>query len=681
MHIKTDQARLFLLSILLLAAAGTAQEQSVDTNGLGVLIEQANGDQRAKQLPVADFLHKPQIITASLSPLGKTIVIVKREIRGASLWEYNIEGKQPKKLLGRKNVDAIWWSFDGKYLFIRTDDTLSYHDRSTSKTHTFYRLEKDRDQRILTRKKIMSDSLIIMEELPSDEGFRMIKVKLDGSEHEVVRTDWPIYDYLFDSNDDLAFIQTAEGSQKVIYQVIDNGAQELFLKAIVHCEIFDPCAIMSFDSKAQRLYLKTFQLSDRSHIASLDLHNHQWQVLHDDPEAISEAFDTYIDDDNQPALVSYNTDRHRYYGLTTQYQSHLNSIYQLIGNVNIHIKSASLTQPWLLRVYSDNQQHGLFWFYYPGTGQMKRLFNDSGDLGTAVSSRKVSKKHFIRYTASDGMTLYAFLSLPKGVPLTHVPLITKVHGGPWSQVTPGYDSFTQLLVNRGYAVIEPNFRSSTGYGKRYVFNSNLDFGNGRVHQDIVDATRFVLSQGIGDANKSIIIGHSFGGFSALNGVTFSPTDYIAGFAGAPPTDIYKNFSSILKRDKQKNGFHMDAWFKAFGSDITSVTLPKWLSTQSPDKYIDQVKRPLLIWAGGLDNLVRSTEVKRYALDLRRQRKSITLIVDEEQGHNPKSEIAQKAYLTAVDRFIASQVGVVLEVGVPDSVRLYLDNNIVFGDIK
>lgn len=145
----------------------------------------------------------------------------------------------------------------------------------------------------------------------------------------------------------------------------------------------------------------------------------------------------------------------------------------------------------------------------------------------------MARKLPVRWTASGGRA--GFVHLPPGADPARAPLVVLVHGGPHSLVRPDYSNDAQLLANRGYAVFQPNFRASTGLGRELMFAAQGDFGRGRVLADLVEGTRWLLAEGVGDPARVAIAGASFGGYAALLAATFEPALYQAAIAGVPPT--------------------------------------------------------------------------------------------------------------------------------------------------
>ena len=133
----------------------------------------------------------------------------------------------------------------------------------------------------------------------------------------------------------------------------------------------------------------------------------------------------------------------------------------------------------------------------------------------------------ITYKSSDGLEIPAYLTTPKGVPAKGLPVVLFPHGGPWARDSWGYNSMTQFLANRGYAVLSPNFRGSTGYGKKFLDAGNGEWGR-KMQDDLTWGVKYLVEQGIADPKRVGIMGGSYGGYATLAGVAFTPDLYRAG---------------------------------------------------------------------------------------------------------------------------------------------------------
>jgi dipeptidyl aminopeptidase/acylaminoacyl peptidase len=219
------------------------------------------------------------------------------------------------------------------------------------------------------------------------------------------------------------------------------------------------------------------------------------------------------------------------------------------------------------------------------------------------------------------MTIYGYLSLPVGVPARNLPLVLQVHGGPWIRDSCRLDFPVQCLANRGYAVLQVNYRASTGYGKAYQNAGNLEWG-GKVIQDLVDGKNWAISRGIADPERVAIMGGSFGGYAALAALAFHPREFTCGIAMNAISDANLFMASMpLYWTTAKARFET-----RMGRD------PEFLKAISPLHKASQVARPLLIIHNANDVRVKLEHAERMVTALRASGKDVTYLVFPDAGH-------------------------------------------------
>src|SRR5208282_2641072 len=207
----------------------------------------------------------------------------------------------------------------------------------------------------------------------------------------------------------------------------------------------------------------------------------------------------------------------------------------------------------------------------------------------ALENFKLAKVKPIQYKARDGMTIYGYLTTPAGVEAKNLPMVVFPHGGPWGRDLWGYDPNAQWLANRGYAVLQPNFRASTGYGKLYLNAGDRQWA-GTMRTDLLDAKDWAVKQGVADPAKVCIMGGSYGGYATLAGVAFAPDAYACGVDIVGPS----NLNTLLKTIPPYWSTLLAVFHKRMGDD------EEVLKSQSPLFKADQIKAPLLIGQGAND---------------------------------------------------------------------------------
>ena len=255
----------------------------------------------------------------------------------------------------------------------------------------------------------------------------------------------------------------------------------------------------------------------------------------------------------------------------------------------------------------------------------------------------------ITFTARDGMTIQGYLTLPVGVPAKNLPLIVSPHGGPWYRDSWGFDPTVQWLANRGYAVINVNFRGSTGFGVKYLNAGDHQFGTGAVQNDITDASRWAVKEGIADPKRVGIMGGSFGGYATLCGLTFTPEVYACGVEVVGPSCVKTLLSSIPAYWAPRR----QRWLNRFGDVFADSTLDQRIS---PLYHADAIRAPLLIGHGVNDPRVKLVESERIEKAIKDKGGDVTLIVYPDEGHGFTRSENNQDFFGRAEEFLAKHLG-------------------------
>jgi dipeptidyl aminopeptidase/acylaminoacyl peptidase len=230
----------------------------------------------------------------------------------------------------------------------------------------------------------------------------------------------------------------------------------------------------------------------------------------------------------------------------------------------------------------------------------------------------------VSFPARDGLTLNGYLTLPVGVKPSGLPLVLFVHGGPWARDNWGYNPYAQWLSNRGYAVLQVNFRGSTGYGKKFLNAGNKQWGKA-MHTDLLDAVDWTVKQGWVDAKKVAIMGGSYGGYSALAGVTFTPDVFKCSVDIVGPSNLFTLLQSIPPYwAPMISQFH-----QRMGDPKTDEAL---LRAASPLFSADKIKVPLLIGQGANDPRVKQAESEQIVAAIEKNGGGVTYVLYPDEGH-------------------------------------------------
>ncbi|MFD3686437.1 S9 family peptidase [Nocardiopsis sp. NPDC058631] len=301
---------------------------------------------------------------------------------------------------------------------------------------------------------------------------------------------------------------------------------------------------------------------------------------------------------------------------------------------------------WVVSFVHDRDP-GATWFYDHATGEHRLLFRPRPHLDPESMAPMLP----VTIPARDGLELPSYLTLPVGVEPSGLPMVLLVHGGPWARDAWGYNAAVQLLANRGYAVLQVNFRGSTGYGKAHMKAAIGEFA-GKMHDDLVDAVDWAVARGYADPDRVAIFGASYGGYAALVGAAFTPDR----FAAAVDVVGISNMATFMRSQPEfvRPGL-VNSWYRYVGDpDIPEQEAD--MLARSPISRVDDITAPLMVVQGANDARVVQAESDQIVDALRARGVDVEYLVFDDEGHalvNPENLIAT---FGAAERFFTQHLG-------------------------
>jgi len=255
------------------------------------------------------------------------------------------------------------------------------------------------------------------------------------------------------------------------------------------------------------------------------------------------------------------------------------------------------------------------------------------------------------YKSRDGLDIHSYLTLPPGKAEKNLPMVVLPHGGPDDRDFLHFDWMAQFLATRGYAVLQPNFRGSTGYGVGFRDAGFGEWGR-KMQDDITDGVRKVISDGIADPKRICIVGASYGGYAALAGATFTPELYACAVSYAGIADV----SQILGQAAQESGKHSTSlhfWESRLGNRFSDVNLQQ---AASPAFHAEQVRAPVLLLHSNLDLTVPYTQSLREQAALQAAGKKVQYVAIRGDDHYLLHADARLQVLSEMERFLTANIG-------------------------
>lgn len=469
----------------------------------------------------------------------------------------------------------------------------------------------------------------------------------------------------------LASKMHADGSYEVF--AINKGKSKSLLKT----RSGERVSLLSYQQEQNLAYIKTShgELDKRS-LVSINMATGELKIVHQDPKDRSDLYSVRFDDDGQPLMVSYYYGYKEDYPLNAEFREHWSWIQsQFSGRQEMRLVEYNQEQgKWLLKLASDKQ--GNRYFAYDESNKQLNLVIDSQGL----NPEDLADKRSITYKARDGEAIQAYLTLPKGQQ-TELPTVILPHGGPWARDHWTLDSgfwnrVSQLLANRGYAVLQPNFRASTGFGERFYNLGDQNWGTGYMQHDLTDGVKYLVEQGISDPERVGIMGGSYGGYAALAGITFTPDVYRASVSFVGPSSLVTLMNSFPAHYRP----YLGNWFVAVGDPLIAKDVAR-MQARSPINFVDQIKTPLLLVQGANDPRVTQAESDNIAKSLYQKGRQVDYILAKDEGHGFAKRNNRTAFLIAMERFFAKHLGGKLDTGIsPENKAHYQSLKVDIGQL-
>ena len=332
--------------------------------------------------------------------------------------------------------------------------------------------------------------------------------------------------------------------------------------------------------------------------------------------------------------------------LTPEFAEVYQALSQLSDGVLNELSSDKEERYWVAS-FTHDLEPDLTFLYDHETGESRLLFRPRPDLDPA----QLAPMQGITYPARDGLPVHAMLTLPVGVEHANLPLMVKVHGGPWANDVWRFDPQVQMLANRGYAVLQPNFRGSYGYGRKHILAAVKELA-GAMHNDLVDGVEHLVEQGVVDPTRVAIMGGSYGGYAALVGATVTPDFFATAIDIVGISDLVNCITSMpaFVRPTMINN-----WMTYAGNPEDPDDLADMLA-RSPITMVDKIRIPMLIAQGAKDARVVQAESDNMVAALRERGIPVEYLLAEDEGHGFQNPENVLWLWQSIEKHLATHLG-------------------------
>jgi dipeptidyl aminopeptidase/acylaminoacyl peptidase len=486
--------------------------------------------------------------------------------------------------------------------------------------------------------------LLIMHNARDKRYFDIYRVNVATGESALLHLNQSVPGHFTDQQFRVRFaVRYTEHGDVEYLRLGSDGERSLFSR--IGAEDAMATRAIEFSADGNELYWLDSRGRDTAAVVAQDVASGAMRVLAEDPRA--DFTELLLDPiSERPVAAARSFERVAWQVLDPDYQSDFDYLTrQSRGELTITSMSQDRRQ-WIAAYQYDDAPTE--WFHYDrAVRQARRLFSST----PAWEALPFVAMEPVIIRARDGLELVCYLSRPLAPqPREPLPMVLLVHGGPWTRDVWGLYADHQWLANRGYAVLSVNYRGSTGFGKAFVNAANREWA-GKMHDDLIDAVDWAIAQGIADPARVAIMGGSYGGYSALVGLTFTPEK----FACAVDLCGISNLVTFLDTIPEYWLTWKSLW-KVRTGDYTTADGLHFLEERSPLNRADRIVRPLLIGQGANDVRVKASESEQIVAAMRQHGIPVTYVYYRDEGHGLGRPENRRSFKAVVEAFLAAHLG-------------------------
>ena len=601
-------------------------------------------------IDVKEFFKNPEQAGHQLSPNGQFIAYLAPWNSRLNVWVKKIGEDTPQRVTGdtARDIRTFAWT---------TDDRIVYaQDTAGDENFKLFSVKRDGTGIIpLTpwdgvRAELVDvpyddpRHIIIQHNKRDKENLDAFRVDVETGKSELlVQNPGGVGEYLADHHGVIRVAVQSDGvNSKILYRATPKDP----FKTVIETNFRESVSPQFFTFDDKHLIATSNIGRDKTALVELDpATGKELKLIYENPDV---DVDGALASEARKKLtgVMFTTDKRHYVFFDQDREALQNELETKLPGVEVDVASTDRKEDrWLVRTH-DDRSRGDYYYYESTAKSLTHLVSVSPWL----KPDQLAAMTPITYTARDGLVIHGYLTLPVGVEPKNLPMVVNPHGGPWARDDWGFDPEVQFLANRGYAVLQMNFRGSTGYGRKFWEASFGQWGRA-MQDDITDGVQDMIKRGTADPKRIGIYGGSYGGYATLAGVAFTPDLYAAAVDYVGVANMLTFMKTIppywepfRKQMEEMVGYSDDP----AGQER--------MKAESPLFSADKIKAPLLIAQGAHDPRVNKAESDQMVQALRARGLDVPYMVKDNEGHGFHNEENRFAFYRAMEQFFGKYLG-------------------------
>jgi dipeptidyl aminopeptidase/acylaminoacyl peptidase len=604
---------------------------------------------QAPIVPMENFFKNPENSYFVLSPSGDQIAFTKPFNKRMNVFVTRMGSGDTLRLTSNtdRDIAGYFWKTDSMIVYLKDKGgDENFHlfgvNVNTGKQQDFTPFNKVGVQ-IVDDLVDNQDEMLIGLNKENPELFDVYRINLKtGALKMEAKNPGGVLNWVTDHNGNVRVAVQSDGVNTVL--LYRDGIKDPF-KQVLRTSFKESINPLFFTFDNKYLYASSTLNRDKAAIVKFDIANgKEMEVLFTHPEVDAEML-SYSRKRKVLTTIYYTTSKSEMKFLDKETEDLYQKLTQLLGTkYEVYITGHNLNEDkFLVRTISDRSL-GTSYYYDLKSDKLTKI----AERAPWLKEEEMCEMKPISFTSSDGITIHGYLTLPVGLPAKNLPVIVNPHGGPWARDEWGWNPEVQFLANRGYAVLQLNFRGSTGYGKKFWELGFKQWGK-TMQNDITDGVQWLIKEGVADPKRVGIYGGSYGGYATLAGVTFTPDLYACGVDYVGVSNLFTFMKTVPPYWKP----FMEMMFEMVGDPVKDSIM---LHDASPVFHVDKIKVPLFIAQGANDPRVNKAESDQIVEALKKRGVKVAYMVKEDEGHGFQNEENQFDFYGAMERFLATHLG-------------------------
>jgi|TARA_B110000459_G_scaffold203805_1_gene261920 dipeptidyl aminopeptidase/acylaminoacyl peptidase len=602
---------------------------------------------KAPLIPMEDFFRSPEKSSFKISPNGNHIAYMKPWKTRMNVFVMDMKNKKETRLTSseERGLYGFSWLTDKRIGYVKDDggnENVHFYavniDVSNEIDLTPF---KNVQARIIDDLEDDPDHIIIGLNKRSPQVHDPYRINVnDGKMEMIAENPGNISGWMTDHDGKLRIAITNDGvNTSILHRKLESDKFESILTTDFKVSVSP--LFFTFDNK--NLYVASNRGQDKSGIFKFDLINAKEGKLIFEHDEVDVSGLMYSRKRKVLTGVSYTVAKNEMIFFDTWREDIQEKLEEKLPGYEVGITSFSKDETKAVVVSYSDKSRGTYYYYDVEKNKLTEL----GKASPWLNENHMAEMTPIKYTSRDGLTIHGYLTLPENSNGKNLPLVVNPHGGPWARDTWGYNPQIQFLANRGFAVLQMNFRGSTGYGREFWEISFKEWGKS-MQDDITDGVQWLIDEGIADPNRIAIYGASYGGYATLAGLAFTPDLYACGVDYVGVSNIF----TLLETLPPYWELGRQMMYEMIGNPETERDL---LEAASPIFHVDSIRVPLFVAQGANDPRVKQSESDQIVEALKARGVEVPYMLKEDEGHGFYNEENQFDFYREMEKFLNKHI--------------------------